>query len=412
MAYSLSYSIDIGTAGLTFKAALVHQATIHATFRDVTTTFYDDGQGQYEFFTAAIPSGYRGNIVFYVGTVGVATDFSGVTIKATGSVNPEEAEDIALILAASSSGSGPKAVTIHTTDGTSALGAVLIAVLDNTNAAKAIGATDGSANYTANLLPSTTYTINAYKDGYTSIPSSQTTTAGTGPQTFADIVLTAVTSIPTGGMTKAQLRTAIKLEARLASTTELDTMIYTIIDDVVADVFSKERCYELKVIGTGNAMAAATPTITLPSDFQHVDEVRFSTDNGATTPTKLRPKNDFTPISFTGVPEFWQIVGANLYVFPYSQVTTSHKIYLDYYKVPVFAVDADVFPVVRLQAAVKKECITRLLEYANSLEQASRMLASSEKSLERGTAANPEGRDRDSIDTRLPGTGTVPLDTK
>lgn len=212
-------------------------------------------------------------------------------------------------------------------------------------------------------------------------------------------------------LTKTQLRDAIKREARIQSTNDLDTMIYDIIDDVMTDTFSKERCYELRVIGSGTAMANATPTITLPADFQHVDEVRFSTDNGVTF-THLWPKNDFSYNVPTGTPKWWQIVGATLYSFPYSLVTTSHKIYLDYFKVPTFAADSDSFPVLRLQAAVKKECITRLLEYMNQLEQAQRMVASMGASLERGKSANLEARGRDSSDTRDPNFGPVPEDTK
>lgn len=211
-------------------------------------------------------------------------------------------------------------------------------------------------------------------------------------------------------MTRAQLLASIKREARVNSTTDYDTLIGEIIDDVMADVFSKERCYELRVIGTGTAMTNATATVALPENFQHVDEVRFTTDSMATY-TRLSPKDDFTANAKVGSPKFWQIVGSNLYVFPYSQVTSSHQIYLDYFKTPTFASDDDVFEVFRLQAAVKKECITRVLEYLNQLEQASRMLSSAEMSLSRGKAANLEGRDRDSIDTRQP-TPTVPADSK
>lgn len=212
-------------------------------------------------------------------------------------------------------------------------------------------------------------------------------------------------------MTKTQLRAAIKREARIASTTDLDDMIYEIIDDVVADTFYKERCYELRVIGTGTAMANATATIALPADFQHVDEVRVSTDSGVTF-THLEPKNDFVYNKLTGTPLFWQIVGVTLYCFPYSLVTTSYKIYLDYFKTPTFAVDADVFPVFRLQAAVKKEVIARLLEYHNNIEQAKRMLESAAGSFERGSQANLEARGRSAIDTRSPNFETVPQDTK
>lgn len=212
-------------------------------------------------------------------------------------------------------------------------------------------------------------------------------------------------------LTKTQLRDAIKREARQQSTNDLDTMIYEIMDGVLNDMLSKERAYEMKVIGSGTACANATATINLPGDFMHVDEVRFSTDSGVTQ-QYVFPKNDFSKITTVGTPKWWQIVGTTLYFFPYSLVTTSHKIYLDYYKTPTFASDSDNFPVLRFQEPFKKECVQRLLEYVKELDQAERMGTSADKSMSRAKDANREGRGRDSVDTREPAFGTVPEDTK
>lgn len=212
-------------------------------------------------------------------------------------------------------------------------------------------------------------------------------------------------------LTKTLLRDSIKREARIASTNDLDAMIYEIIDDVVADTFYKQRCFELLVIGAGTAMTNASPLITLPGDFQHVAEVRFSTDS-LVTQTKLVQQNDFVENTLTGTPKFWKIVGATLYCFPYSLVLNTHKIYLDYFKAPTFAADGDVFQVFRLQAAVKKECLTRVLDYHKDVEQAQRMAASAESSLSRGMDANRIARGRDAKDLRAPNFETVPQDTE
>jgi hypothetical protein len=91
--FTVSFALDLGTTGLTLKAALTSAGTIHATFRDITATFYADGAGGYEFLTSAMPDGFRGMIVFYVGTLGGATDFSGVTVHSRASINPQEIEN-------------------------------------------------------------------------------------------------------------------------------------------------------------------------------------------------------------------------------------------------------------------------------------------------------------------------------
>lgn len=202
-------------------------------------------------------------------------------------------------------------------------------------------------------------------------------------------------------LTRTLLIAAIKRESRIGDGTELDTLVGDILDDVVADVFYKERCFELRVVAAGVAMTASTPTINLPADFQNVDEVNFSKDNGDTM-EKLLPKDDFVNLKITGIPQWWQLVGTTLYVFPYSLAAVAHKIFLTYFKTPTFSAAGDLFPVFRLQATVKKEAITRILDYLNDQARAQRMEASASGSLARGMAANPTARDFDPLDTRQP----------
>lgn len=96
MAYTRTFALNLGASatGLTLKAALRDTAgTIHATLRDLTG-FTEDGGGVYGWTSAAIPAGYRGRVVFYVGTLAAASTFSGVTVKGALAINPGEAEKI------------------------------------------------------------------------------------------------------------------------------------------------------------------------------------------------------------------------------------------------------------------------------------------------------------------------------
>lgn len=93
MAYTASYALDLGTVGLTLKWALTSAGTIHATLRDQTSTFYADAAGGYECVATTIPDSFRGMIVFYTGTIGAGTDFSGVVVYSYGSINAEEFEN-------------------------------------------------------------------------------------------------------------------------------------------------------------------------------------------------------------------------------------------------------------------------------------------------------------------------------
>jgi len=94
MSYPLSFSLNIGVTGLTLKAALTFGGTIDAAYHDIVATFHETGQGNYE-FDATLDDGAVGQLVFYTGTLGVATDFSGVVIYATTSINPVESETAA-----------------------------------------------------------------------------------------------------------------------------------------------------------------------------------------------------------------------------------------------------------------------------------------------------------------------------
>ncbi len=102
MPYTLSFTLDLGVSGLSLNAALVSQGTIHTTFRNISSTFYDDRQGGYEFYSPAIPSATQGSMVFYTGTIATnaisLTGLNAVTVYSRGSINPQETEytDIAI----------------------------------------------------------------------------------------------------------------------------------------------------------------------------------------------------------------------------------------------------------------------------------------------------------------------------
>ncbi len=106
MSYSTCIGADIGTAGLTLKAAATNSdGSPHATVRDLACA--EIGQGQYQLVTTAIPYGYVGTILFYTGTLGVAVVWTGVTIQAqtdTSTLTPLQAVKAASVDTATVSG--------------------------------------------------------------------------------------------------------------------------------------------------------------------------------------------------------------------------------------------------------------------------------------------------------------------
>lgn len=78
MAFTVSISINTGTAGQTLKAALFVASTGALTVKDIASTFVEQGGGWYT-FTYSLTAGYRDCIGIYTGTIGAGTDFSGIT---------------------------------------------------------------------------------------------------------------------------------------------------------------------------------------------------------------------------------------------------------------------------------------------------------------------------------------------
>ena len=82
MSFSTAILANIGTAGLTLKAALTTSSPLvpDPTVRDLAVG--EIGQGFYELRTSSIPYGFIGSVMFYTGTLGSASVWTGVTLYA------------------------------------------------------------------------------------------------------------------------------------------------------------------------------------------------------------------------------------------------------------------------------------------------------------------------------------------
>lgn len=92
MAYTYNATLLLGSSqtGLaaTLRAALMDTTgTVHATLRDISTGFVEVGSGIYSWVYDSVPDGYRGAVVYYIGTLGVAANFVGVTLKTASPVD-------------------------------------------------------------------------------------------------------------------------------------------------------------------------------------------------------------------------------------------------------------------------------------------------------------------------------------
>lgn len=179
-------------------------------------------------------------------------------------------------------------------------------------------------------------------------------------------------------MTKAQLRTAIKREARINASANLDSMIDDIIRDVLTDACNKERYYELLKEGVAIVLVASQQSYDLPADFMHLESVRFargpiSLPNipGVWRAIVAQPSSVRQTYS-GGFPRYFRLVGNKISFFPYGHLLAVDALSLDYYSNPmiIFADDDDPFPIPRLESMVKKEVISRVQRFHSALPEA------------------------------------------
>jgi len=169
-------------------------------------------------------------------------------------------------------------------------------------------------------------------------------------------------------MTKAQLRTAIKLEARIKSSTNLDTMVDNIVEDILTDLCNKARYHELLQENEALTLVDAQGAYALPADYQNLEIVRYGIGPDATVFSQLLLKTDVVQQrSSRGRPRFYKFVaGPKISVFPYDDLLATDSLLIDYYVTPMslYTTEGSAFPVPRLESAVKKSAIARVQRFS------------------------------------------------
>lgn len=174
--------------------------------------------------------------------------------------------------------------------------------------------------------------------------------------------------------TKAQLRAAIKREARVLANANLDTLIDDIVVDIMRDYCNLGRFYELLVEGTAIPLVAGQQSYTLPADFHHLNQVRYGRGpNPATFRIVDEQPESVRQTWSQGWPRFYRLVaGPKISFFPYADIVVADQLKIDYYRDPatLWTTDASVFPVPRLESAVKKDAIARVQRFHTATQEA------------------------------------------
>lgn len=191
--------------------------------------------------------------------------------------------------------------------------------------------------------------------------------------------------------TKAELRAAVKREARIKSSNNLDSLVDEIITDILRDHCNKARYYELLKERVGISLVDEQQAYALPDDFQNLEVVYYGRGPNPTTTRII----DLQPASvkqtwFNGIPRFYRMVaGPKISLWPYGSILAMDQLQIDYYVDPasLFVDDSDNFPIPRLESAVKKDAIARVQRFHAASQEAQIMDADGQASFNAAQSA-------------------------
>lgn len=171
--------------------------------------------------------------------------------------------------------------------------------------------------------------------------------------------------------TKAELRDAIKRESRIKTGSTLDPLVDSIVRDILTDYCNLARYHELLKEGEVIPLVKGQQSYALPVDFGNMSVVRYGRGTSPSAFRVVDPQPESVAQSFSGgLPRFYRLVsGSRISFWPYTNIEVQDQLVIDYYIDPnsVFALETDVFPIPRLESAVKKDAIARIQRFHSDM---------------------------------------------
>lgn len=162
--------------------------------------------------------------------------------------------------------------------------------------------------------------------------------------------------------TFGELQTQIKREARVKGTDELDGFVSDVVKEIHDQHTERQRFDELLVPDYELSLADQYAWVGLPDDFQHLKEVRFSTDGSSFR--ELDVRGDFHQKRGNyGLPKFYEKVDRSIKLYPYDGIEDTHSLQIDYYKSATLDSTDATMPVNKLVPLIRREAISRVHLY-------------------------------------------------
>lgn len=163
-------------------------------------------------------------------------------------------------------------------------------------------------------------------------------------------------------VTLVQLKEQVKRESRAKGTDQLDEFVYDVIREIHDQHTERQRFDELLVVDEVLTLTDSNGTVALPDDFQHLQEVRFSTDRSSFHRLDVRGPYHFKRGNY-GLPKFFEKTGTSLRFYPYDGIRESMGVQIDYYARANLDSTTAEMPVNKLIPTVRREAISRVHLY-------------------------------------------------
>lgn len=170
-------------------------------------------------------------------------------------------------------------------------------------------------------------------------------------------------------MNLSELRDLIRAEASIGGFEEYTNLIDFQVNQELQRFTGKSKYEELRTSTTFTVSTAESHLFALPDDYQLFDSLLFTPANVSLPfgPVTLsRGIVGRFSLNSSGAPLYWARYGAQLQVYPYTDVAINDTLFLSYYKKVTLTLDTDEFPVPSLEKAVQQAVMARLVRMKDS----------------------------------------------
>lgn len=168
-------------------------------------------------------------------------------------------------------------------------------------------------------------------------------------------------------MTLIEIRTQVLAEAKIQDPERYGPLCDLFLHQYMDMMTSQVKYPELLIPDHSIVLTAATQTVTLPADLQHIDinNIRYLTGGDASVYRHLSNFHRFWG-SNLGVTRFALRAGSTLKLWPYSEISGTDTIVFNYWKKSAFSADNDTVLPDQLVPTLITKTIARIANYTSA----------------------------------------------